>query len=102
MRAGEYHQSRGCPRYFPRDAFEVEANAAIARHRDEMKHDATNAEASENRHVRLPNGQAGSVLSELDGSLLTNLTHLYPPGGGADRSIPHQGAMCSSAFQRTL
>jgi hypothetical protein len=29
----------------------VEANAAIAQHRDEMKQDATNAESSEDRHT---------------------------------------------------
>ena len=90
-RAGEHCQSRGYPRQFPRDAFEVEANAAIAQHRDEMKQDATNAESSENRHTRFLNGRAGSVVSELDGSLLTNPTHLYPPGGGAARRSPLRG-----------
>jgi hypothetical protein len=29
----------------------VEANAAIAQHRDEVKQDATSAESSENRHT---------------------------------------------------
>src|SRR5712672_1768146 len=56
-----------------------------------MKQDATNAESSENRHTRFMNGRAGSVLSELDGSLLTNPTHRYPPGGGAGRRSPIKG-----------
>ena len=52
--------------------------------------------------IEFVNRRAGSVLSELDSSLLTDPTHLYPPGGGRSTTIPHQGDMSSGALQRKL
>jgi hypothetical protein len=38
-------------RQLPNDASDVEANAAIAQHRTQVKEDATNAEVSKGHHL---------------------------------------------------
>jgi hypothetical protein len=54
----EQSRRRGHRRQFPDDTFEVEANAPIAQHREQMKQDATSAESGEDRHVRCLGGLA--------------------------------------------
>jgi hypothetical protein len=62
-----------------------------------MKRDATNAESSKDRHTRFSEWPGG-LLNELDGSLLTDPTHLYPPVGGAGRRSPVRGIRPAEPF----